>query len=378
MTDLFYIDDIIIMQFSFYIMLFLSLLTFGVYLSDRTNSKIKYVVFGNLFYMFLHGTVLLTINGYYNWPILVGVFDVLSITFYIFALFKLFNLKIVLNKFILNNVLHFIVLLILSMIYKNVSILRMTTSLFIVFMIIDSAVIGKNQGDVIKVNSYWNSILNVTVFVLYKLSLFSYRLYTSNTAVSIDSIRSSIVFFTFVGLLLVIWINFTILFINYDILNHQYKHLSYHDYLTDIPNRRFAIHNVEQALNDSRNNNSLYGLILLDLDDFKKYNDQYGHEFGDEVLVQFVNRFKTLIRANDLFSRYGGDEFLVLIKIKDKEELIYFVNRINSYFNKTLLTNKEVQVQFSVGKGYVEKNTKQDVLELLDDIDKDLYKDKNK
>lgn len=378
MLDIFLVDDIIIMQFSFYILLFLSVLTLGLYLTDSSSYKTRFMVFGNIANLLLYSAVLLAINGHINTPLFVGFFDFLAITFYILSLYSLFNIVYSKARLISLNVIHLSLIFVLSIIYEQVSILRMTTSLFIVLLIIDSILVARKQGKHLRVNSYHNAFANTVVFLGYKFSIFLYRIYSMNTEVGIDSIRTSIVVFTFIGLLLIIWINFTIMFVNYDILNSQYVYLSYNDFLTNIPNRRFAVQKIENAIINSKNNKTLYGLILLDIDGFKQYNDQYGHDFGDEVLVDFVERFKSLIRSNDLFARYGGDEFVVLINIKDKEELTLFINRIKSYYDKTLLTSKKKTISFSIGRSYIEETTNKDVKKLLELVDKNLYKDKHK
>jgi len=378
MIELFLVDHVVIMQMAFYTVLFLSLLTIGVYISDLSNRKILYMVLGNLSFMLLYGTVLLGINDYLKTPALVGFFDLLAISFYIIAVFKLFAFDVSKVKLLIINILHISLLIYFDLILDQVSVMRMMTTLFGLILILDAVISTRLQSGMARIRPFNNLFLNVIMFVLYKLSLFGYRLHTITTEVGVDSINTSINVFTFIGLLLIIWINFTLILLNYNLLNTQYKHLSLYDFLTDIPNRRYVTMEIQNAIMDCKKNDSIYGLILLDVDDFKMYNDKFGHDFGDEVLVDFVRNFKTLIRSNDIFARYGGDEFIMLLQIKSREEMTYFVKRVTSYFEKIQLTSRNITMKFSIGKGYIDHTTILDAQKIIDEVDKDLYVNKGK
>lgn len=378
MLDFMLVENIVIMQISFIILLFLTVLTTSIYLFDVSNRKIRFMVLGNLSYTLLHGSVLLSANNLFRFPVFVGLFDVLTITFYVFAVFNLFNITFSKVRFLIFNMIHVCLLLYFDFVMEQVSILRLITTLFILVIIIDSAITLKNHKTVLAIRSSSNFIINVLFLFIYKSVLFGYRVYTMNIEVGIESINSSIILFTLIGVIVVIWINFTILFINYDLLNSQYKHLSLHDYLTDIPNRRYAMIQLEKANEEALLKDKKFGVLLLDIDDFKRFNDEHGHDFGDEVLIDFVKKFQSLIRSNDLFSRYGGDEFIVLLEIKSREEITYFIQRVTSYFENITLTSKSISIAFSIGKGYIDKSNLLEIETLLESIDKNLYANKRK
>lgn len=84
-----------------------------------------------------------------------------------------------------------------------------------------------------------------------------------------------------------------------------------HDALTGIANRGAALERIEEAL--SRNPDDSLGLLLIDLDDFKRVNDLFGHRTGDQVLIEVANRLVDSCRSDDLVARLGGDEFLVVL-----------------------------------------------------------------
>jgi diguanylate cyclase (GGDEF)-like protein len=94
---------------------------------------------------------------------------------------------------------------------------------------------------------------------------------------------------------------------------HQYKHEAYTDELTQIDNRaRFNIL-FSKAIERSKKNQSDLSIALLDIDNFKQINDRYGHAVGDKVLKLFATLILDNIRATDSFSRWGGEEFVLLL-----------------------------------------------------------------
>jgi len=84
------------------------------------------------------------------------------------------------------------------------------------------------------------------------------------------------------------------------------------DYLTGAYNRRYFYHLTDQILARSRGDDFRVTLLLFDIDDFKRYNDTYGHAAGDEVLREVTTLMKRTTRAQDIVARIGGDEFTVL------------------------------------------------------------------
>jgi len=84
------------------------------------------------------------------------------------------------------------------------------------------------------------------------------------------------------------------------------------DYLTGAYNRRYFYHLTDQILRRGRSRNFRVALLLFDIDDFKRYNDTYGHAVGDEILREAARLMKQTTRAQDIVARIGGDEFAVL------------------------------------------------------------------
>jgi len=93
----------------------------------------------------------------------------------------------------------------------------------------------------------------------------------------------------------------------------QMNYLAYHDALTGLPNRILLADRLRQAMVQARRNQRRLAVCYLDLDGFKPVNDTYGHDQGDQLLIQVAQRLTACIRAGDTVARLGGDEFVVLL-----------------------------------------------------------------
>ncbi|NOQ16699.1 MAG: EAL domain-containing protein [Methyloprofundus sp.] len=91
------------------------------------------------------------------------------------------------------------------------------------------------------------------------------------------------------------------------------EQMAHYDVLTHLPNRALLADRFIQALAHSKRTNSLLAICFLDLDNFKPINDTYGHEAGDQLLIDVAKRIKTNLRDEDTVSRQGGDEFVLLL-----------------------------------------------------------------
>jgi len=119
--------------------------------------------------------------------------------------------------------------------------------------------------------------------------------------------------------------------VRYDITDKKIiEEISITDGLTNIYNRRHFNEIFPKIINSvKRNNESLVCFLLLDIDHFKQYNDNYGHQMGDDVLIKFAKALKTSAnRADDLVFRLGGEEFGIVFKAETKEKALVFAQKV--------------------------------------------------
>ena len=90
--------------------------------------------------------------------------------------------------------------------------------------------------------------------------------------------------------------------------------LAFHDSLTNLPNRRSFMNQLRSEVMDRKLSKSKLSVFFIDLDNFKQINDQWGHDAGDLVLKEAAKRIQSVIRSTDIAARFGGDEFVVMLK----------------------------------------------------------------
>jgi diguanylate cyclase (GGDEF)-like protein len=97
------------------------------------------------------------------------------------------------------------------------------------------------------------------------------------------------------------------------------RHMAYHDALTDLPNRKLFQQRFDVLAREVKQTGLRLALIFLDLDNFKDVNDSYGHDTGDLMICEVARRLQSRIGKNDIVTRIGGDEFIVLLANVENE-----------------------------------------------------------
>ncbi len=116
----------------------------------------------------------------------------------------------------------------------------------------------------------------------------------------------------------------------------------YYDELTGIYNRRFLHYWVDNEIKRANRFATKFGMILIDLDNFRDVNNNYGHLEGDRVLIEFALFLKNSIREVDNLVRYGGDEFIILVPNTDMHGLMDLAQRILTSLNRTMIANHKI------------------------------------
>jgi len=157
------------------------------------------------------------------------------------------------------------------------------------------------------------------------------------------------------------------------------EHLALHDALTGLPNRFLMLGHLEQALSLALRHDMKVGVLFLDLDGFKPINDRLGHPVGDIVLQEVARRLLSCIRNCDTASRYGGDEFvIVLTELWGAENAALATDKVLAALEQPIQIGPEkVQISASIGIA-IFPNDGCDAKGLIDAADKAMYEAKQK
>lgn len=124
------------------------------------------------------------------------------------------------------------------------------------------------------------------------------------------------------------------------------------DSLTGLYNRKYLDEIVEKQLNLDMKNGIVYAIMFLDIDYFKMVNDTYGHDVGDDILRKLAITMKKSISSNETLIRYGGEEFLILMKNATQESAKELANKINADFSKIIFNYGGDSFSKTVSIGY--------------------------
>ncbi len=153
---------------------------------------------------------------------------------------------------------------------------------------------------------------------------------------------------------------------------------AYIDSLTGLANRRFGEMYINSLFTRNNSYGSDFGLILLDVDDFKEINDHYGHEVGDRVLVMTANALRGAARAIDMISRWGGEEFIVTMLDVDENGLHVAAERFRRIIAESDLPYNGKLIQVTISGGATIKQPGDTPASLLKRADELLYTSKQR
>ena len=171
-------------------------------------------------------------------------------------------------------------------------------------------------------------------------------------------------------------------YLNLKIKNDMLEKLSMYDGLTNIRNRRFFDETFEKTFSEIKRDKKSLAVLMIDIDFFKPYNDNYGHGQGDETLRKVAKALeKTIKRASDFVARYGGEEFVILLKDINKDGVEAVANNLLNAVRELKITHEfskiENYVTVSIGVSYYNSSSDITKLELLLKADETLYNVKN-
>jgi diguanylate cyclase (GGDEF)-like protein len=153
--------------------------------------------------------------------------------------------------------------------------------------------------------------------------------------------------------------------------------LSEHDALTGIANRSKLETSLEETVRRARKEGFLAGFVSIDIDHFKVVNDTYGHETGDELLINFVKRIRNSLPVGALVARISGDEFAVLIEeLREEAQLRELMDEVFASMQRPF-TRGEVEASITCSAGCVVTDGKAPPEEIMRIADRTMYQAKN-
>jgi diguanylate cyclase (GGDEF)-like protein/PAS domain S-box-containing protein len=130
------------------------------------------------------------------------------------------------------------------------------------------------------------------------------------------------------------------------------------DNLTQLANRNYIERELQNRFDENRRFQMPFGILFIDIDHFKKFNDSYGHDVGDSVLKFVANTFVSNARSFDLYGRWGGEEFIGIVRNTTRDELESVGNRMRSLIEHSYLMhdNEKLHVTISIGATLITEN----------------------
>lgn len=149
------------------------------------------------------------------------------------------------------------------------------------------------------------------------------------------------------------------------------------DPLTQVYNRRGFTDAVGKEFSKYKRSNELFSIILIDIDFFKRINDEYGHEAGDQVLIKFANVLAQCMRDYDILARWGGEEFIVLLPNTELKDAINIANKYRERIRNEVFTVADTSLRISLTAGAADIEGYSSVDQCIKRADDLLYEGKN-
>jgi diguanylate cyclase (GGDEF)-like protein/PAS domain S-box-containing protein len=156
----------------------------------------------------------------------------------------------------------------------------------------------------------------------------------------------------------------------------QLEHVAHYDVLTDLPNRVLLADRLSHAMDQCQRRKQSLAVAFMDLDGFKEVNDNYGHNVGDELLINVSQRMKAALREGDTLARIGGDEFIaVMVDLDNIEESTPILERLlQAASDPVTIGNDVMQVSASIGVTlYPQDGAGSDADQLIRHADQAMY-----
>ncbi len=155
------------------------------------------------------------------------------------------------------------------------------------------------------------------------------------------------------------------------------EHQALHDPLTGLPNRRYVLKRIADAIVDQRHKQTGIAILFCDLDFFKSVNDIHGHDFGDKCLLELTHRMSAQLPTGDFVARFGGNEFVVLTHASLMEAKLKAETLLSAMSRQLMIDDVIVKIQASIGIALLNSGHKSPS-ELIRDADAAMYQAKER
>ncbi|MFN8413689.1 MAG: GGDEF domain-containing protein [Anaerolineales bacterium] len=269
-----------------------------------------------------------------------------------------------------------------TFINPNINARIVITSSFLTAVSIPAGLTLYNQALISTIRTSKSAGITLFITALINISRVVYAL-TSKTQINIQSdffiTLQSLVFTAIITALSIyfFFLNSARIESNLEIAHQKMIEIANTDPLTGLYNRRHFYENAQQEFQRAKRYNLALSVLIVDLDIFKQVNDKYGHSVGDQVLIHASGVFKMLIRSFDLLARFGGDEFVILLKETNEKQAQVVAERIRFFMEENPAKHNEKAVPMYLSIGLTSLTLEDtDVSSLMQRADKALYKAK--
>lgn len=149
------------------------------------------------------------------------------------------------------------------------------------------------------------------------------------------------------------------------------------DKLTQVYNRSHLMKIGEEMVEKSKVDGFDLSVIILDVDHFKRFNDNYGHQIGDLVLKETAKIIQKETRKDDIFGRYGGEEFILIVPFIDSEKAYLVAEKIRISVEKTIIVSNENKLNVRISLGIADNKRDEKLEKIIKKADVALYQSKN-
>jgi len=154
----------------------------------------------------------------------------------------------------------------------------------------------------------------------------------------------------------------------------QYRELSMTDALTGLYNKRYLQAELSRAVEKTLQSGEPLSLIFLDIDDFKKINDRFGHAVGDDILISLAHSMRSCTRESDMACRLGGDELVIFMPGISKDKAFHVAERIRVHFETESMRIIDGQsINATISLGIVDLQRNESAESLIERADSAMY-----